>query len=201
MNFRIQKSSKDLAIKHFIAEFLPQMDHPKVKAVRLCFLSLPREIRQQIMLEIFPTDERDALVKKLTLGHAVNPIESNVGYPLDFWTTQERGFLVTSFYNAMLPGPKRILEQRLKAEIAKRADAVMLANNCLHDDMRYIRNTWSKHLNAAVAAWCTSWRSQHIQIKGAGPGEYNWWWVPIPEDETWYQSMMEDQSASDTTMT
>jgi hypothetical protein len=160
----------------------------------MTFLSLPRELRQQILLEVFPKNERGHLVNRITSGAIEQQRSTRKQTIDDFWTIQERGWLVNSVCSTTFRGPKQQLEEQVDAEITSRLSTLEPVHKVVKEDMDYISLQWRASLDVSIKAWCVEFRSQHKQVRGAGPGANNWWWVPVSEDENWYQTLLDSQA-------
>ena len=173
----------------FPAEFCySQMSSPNAQT-RTTFLSLPPEIRHQILLNVFSVEERGVLMSELTRFQTPLKACPSEEAARDFWIVQEQGWLVTSFCSSWFPDPSRTLQKRLNLEIAIRQKSLKRVHPIVSKDMHYVSRCWSLWLGSAFMKFCEDFKLQHVQTKGAGPGVHNWWWIPRNKEKDWYQSL------------
>jgi hypothetical protein len=147
------------------------------------------------LFEVFPITERTQLIEQMCSAPAADQPVTQKQPVDDFWTIQEQGWLVSSYFSTTFRGPMQQVENRFEKEIVSRLSMLDPVHETVKEDMEYVTRQWRMMLDASVNAWCANFRSQHRQLKGAGPGDNNWWWIPVSEEDTWYQKLIESETA------
>lgn len=179
--------------------FLPEYqvsasNMPKVAGTsRTTFLSLPRELRQKILLEVFSQAESSRLIDQVTSNSIKQQKSISKQTTDEFWAIQERGWIVQSYFSTTFREPRQRLEEEFDFEIASMLAVLEAVHGLVKEDMEYIHRQWRAILELSLNAWCMDFRLQHRQLKGAGPGSNNWWWIPTWEDDNWYHMLLDSQ--------
>ena len=119
---------------------------------RTTFLSLPRELRQKILLEVFSQAESSRLIDQVTSNSIKQQKSISKQTTDEFWAIQERGWIVQSYFSTTFRGPKQRLEEDLDFEIASMLAVLKAVNGLVKEDMEYIHRQWRAMLELSLNA-------------------------------------------------